>query len=44
MKATIAKSPSGKYWGVYVNGKAVINSLTKKECETILNKTLKRVA
>lgn len=44
MKATITKSPSGKYWSVYVNGKAVINTLTKKECEAIVKETLKRVA
>ena len=44
MKATIAKSPSGKYWSVYINGKAVVSALTKRECETTLKNTLKRVS
>ena len=43
MKVEIKKTLSGKYWGIYVQGKTlpVVSATTKAECEEIFKKTMK---
>jgi len=36
----ISRSPSGRYWSIYVAGKHVISAITKRECELYLQRAL----